>query len=49
MYDLWLSLPTELKLLIGGAVVYMVDWYVTKTPNPIDNMIWMWVKKKRAK
>ena len=46
MYDLWLSLPTELKTLIIGAVVYGVDWYVTKTPNPLDNLIWRWVKKK---
>ena len=46
MYDLWLSLPTELKALVIGAVVYLVDFYVTKSPNPIDNLIWRWLKKK---
>ncbi len=49
MLELWNSIPVEVKAAGIVIVVWLVDWAVTKTPNPIDNMIWRWIKSRLKK
>lgn len=45
--DLWASLPAEIQLAVGAIAIWVVDWLVTKTKNPFDNMLWRWYKGKK--
>ncbi len=47
MIALWNNLPIEVAGAILVAVVYLIDVAVTKTKNPLDNMIWRWLKSKK--
>lgn len=33
------SLPVEVQAAIGVAVIYWLDVWVTKSPNPLDNIL----------
>ena len=44
---MWDTVPTELKVLLVPVLIWAVDWVVTATPNPWDNMFWRWWKKKK--
>ena len=47
MIALWNNLPIEVAGAIIVIVVYLIDVAVTKTFNPIDNMIWRWLKSRK--
>lgn len=47
MIELWNNLPIAVAGAIIVAVVYLIDVAVTKTANPIDNIIWRWIKSKK--